>query len=354
MQNFHPKLQRYILLRLIPSHYFMSKNFQLFIQHLWVRTDSLKARIRYYPLWIKVSGGIIAFCCALVILVFIMKGLLTIFHFAKFPKNSTSRRSPKPQSIILQKGTDQPVHFVNSFNPLTTPSPPFGISPSPQSKSFSSQSALLSMVPTGQIVSPTTAQSSSLATPSNPSSNQQGGSSQTSASPSPNQQNQPAQQISSPIVIYFKDQNGQITKYVQPSDSPFATTWGRYVNTFDNYSIDYPSTWQLIKSISNGHEGISLYPPGVDPSSDSAPKIGLGWAVIYTLPNTSATNPVLIQPVTVNGANGTLYTQGAMGSTYIAGLFPNRGGYFGLISNTSSDQMVYIYSHMIGSLLINN
>jgi len=153
-----------------------------------------------------------------------------------------------------------------------------------------------------------------------------------------------------PIQIIFKTPDGGTDVYTPPSTPPVDVTWSRYVNAADRYSIDYPPTWQLVKTAYNGHEGISLYQPGSDPNDPNVQYIGFGLASYYLLPAGDNQQNTYSYPVTISGINGTMYTQGVLGTGSIALVAQTAQGYFGMGSNISSPAFIYVYNHMLQSL----
>lgn len=160
----------------------------------------------------------------------------------------------------------------------------------------------------------------------------------------------------SSIALYFKDtQTGQLTLYQAPSANPDPDIiWKTYVNDADGYSIEYPYNWVPIKIYYVGHEGMAIYPIGVDTNltvQDGLKEIGLGWSPInYQLPFTNPDDVAYSTPITVSRVDGTLYTQGVLGTNNVAAIFPYRGGYFGLGGTANTDDMIYVFRYMLASL----
>ncbi len=174
----------------------------------------------------------------------------------------------------------------------------------------------------------------------------------TQASPSTAQSanNSSGANIAQQIQIIFKTSNGGTQAYVPPSTPPVAVTWKRYINVADRYAIDYPANWQIIMTQYNGHEGMSIYLPGSDPGSPGVQYIGFGLANYYLLPAGNSQQYTYSYPVTVSNINGTMYTQGVLGSGSIATVFPYNQGFFGMGSSISNATFIYIYNHMLQSL----
>ncbi len=151
------------------------------------------------------------------------------------------------------------------------------------------------------------------------------------------------------ISITFQDSNGQTQTYTLPNNPPVQITWGRYTNALDHYSIDYPINWQVIKSIDNGHEGLSIFPPNATDTSQFAPHIGLGLSEYYSVP-TTGTGQIYASNIIVDNLPGLLFTQGQEGDSYVASFFQYQGEYFGLGSSVTSSDLLYVFAHMIYSL----
>lgn len=191
-------------------------------------------------------------------------------------------------------------------------------------------------------------------TTSNGSSNSQttgsGNTQQTNSSNPQPSQSSPSGGGSAPIQIIFKTPDGGTEVYTPPETPPVDVTWARYVNSEDRYSIDYPSNWQVIKTTYNGHEGVSIYLPGTDPNDPNVQYIGFGLANYYLLPGQNSQQSTYSYPISVGTTNGTMYTQGVLGNGSMAGVFQYEQGSFGLGSNVSNSDFIYVYNHMLQSL----
>lgn len=185
------------------------------------------------------------------------------------------------------------------------------------------------------------------------------GSPNTSTSTAGNQQNNPNNSQTSqssvgspstPIQIIFKTPDGGTQVYTPPATPPVDITWGRYVNAADRYSIDYPTNWQVVKTSYNGHEGVSLYLPGTNPSDPNAQYIGFGLASYYLLPAQNSQDSTYSYPISIGSTNGTMYTQGVLGNGSVAAVFQYEQGSFGLGSNVSDPDFIYVYNYMLQSL----
>jgi hypothetical protein len=155
---------------------------------------------------------------------------------------------------------------------------------------------------------------------------------------------------STPIEIIFKTPDGGTEIYTPPATPPVDVTWGRYTNPDDRYSIDYPTNWQVVKTAYNGHEGVSLYLPGTNPSDPNVQYIGFGLATYYLLPGQNSQQNTYSYPITVGSTNGTMDTQGVLGNGSMAAVFSYEQGSFGLGSNVSDPDFIYVYNHMLQSL----
>lgn len=154
-------------------------------------------------------------------------------------------------------------------------------------------------------------------------------------------------------VLYFQDpQTGQVTPYILSGVNPADFTWGRYTNSADGYSIDYPTNWTMIKRNDSGHEGLSLYPPEENPGNNDAKQIGLGWSARYLLPTTGGTEIYYQTSITINNTLGQLFTLGGgdQGGRGTAVLLPHRFGYFGLGGSADTSEFIYVFQHMLSSL----
>lgn len=154
------------------------------------------------------------------------------------------------------------------------------------------------------------------------------------------------------VTIAFQGVNGQIQTYTPPAIPPVSVTWGLYANTQDNYSIEYPTNWQVFKIIDSGHEGLSIYPPDSSDTSQYAAHLGLGVSSFYSIPS-SGDGAIYASNIIVDSILGTLYTRGAEGNSYVASFFLYHNNYFGLGSSVSSPELLYVFAHMIYSLKFN-
>lgn len=156
-----------------------------------------------------------------------------------------------------------------------------------------------------------------------------------------------------PGAFLFRGTFGGLVQYVPPSAQP-QLSWKTYTNQADGYSISYPSDWIVTKSTTNGHQGLSLYPPGTDLHQDvpGGPQgITFGWT---NDPNVipTPTDPDIadLRAITIDGQNGQLYTVASLGRG-INAVFPRpSGGYLALESSAEQDILLVVFQHMLNSL----
>jgi hypothetical protein len=150
------------------------------------------------------------------------------------------------------------------------------------------------------------------------------------------------------VNLVFVDENGEYWTYVPPEIPPINVTWVRYINYQDNYSIEYPSEWEVIKSDYNGHESITLYMPG-DPANIDRPSIAfVGWRANYLSSTAKYTGKI-----TLNGTPGTIYTNGPFGKSSVGAVFQYSKDYFALGSSASDEIFIYVFDHMLRSIEFN-
>ena len=156
------------------------------------------------------------------------------------------------------------------------------------------------------------------------------------------------------IAIIFKNSDGTTFTYIPPGTPPDEVRWGRYTNNISKYAINYPVNWQFLYSVdSEGNEGLILYPPGVDVLDSDSPYITFGFSQsILNQPGTTL-KEAYPTSIIVDGVNGTLYTNGPLGQSYITSILDYRNGNFGLSSSKSDATFAYIYFYMINSLTLN-
>lgn len=148
--------------------------------------------------------------------------------------------------------------------------------------------------------------------------------------------------------IVFINSNGQSQTYIPPDTPPVEITWARYTNQLEHYAIDYPSNWQIYKMQYMKHEAVFIYAPGADVSDPNVQYISYGWSTYFYPPVAS-----YIGSFTLDGVPGTIYTNGSIGSTYIAGVFNYANGFLNLNNNVSDATFAYIFDHMLLSLDFN-
>lgn len=156
------------------------------------------------------------------------------------------------------------------------------------------------------------------------------------------------------IRIVFQNPDGTTFTYIPPGTPPDEVRWGRYTNDKFKYAINFPINWQFVYSLDeNGNEGVALYPPNVDPNSSSSPFIGYGTTDNFSLPTVLDTTGALATPLIVDGYQGTLYTNGPVGQSYIASVLKYSNKFFGLGASKSDATFAYVYYYMINSLTFN-
>jgi hypothetical protein len=155
------------------------------------------------------------------------------------------------------------------------------------------------------------------------------------------------------ITIAFLNPDGSTFTYIPPGTPPDDVRWARYTNENDKYAINYPFNWQFVYSFNNGHEGVALYPPGVDLNDSNSPFIGFGVSDAFHLPAVGNSTGAYVTPIVVDGIAGDLYTNGSLGNSYVASVLPDSGRYFGLGSKISSTTFIYVYYYMLHSLTFN-
>lgn len=155
------------------------------------------------------------------------------------------------------------------------------------------------------------------------------------------------------IRIVFQNPDGSTFTYIPPGTPPDEVRWGRYTNIRERYAINYPSNWQFIYSFNGKHEGVALYPPGVNANDPNSPYIGFGMTDLFLLPVAASAENSYKTSIVVDGQSGTLYTNGSFGNSYIASVMQYSGKYFGLGSSKSTATFAYIYYYMLHSLTFN-
>jgi len=156
------------------------------------------------------------------------------------------------------------------------------------------------------------------------------------------------------IRVVFKNPDGTTTTYIPPGTPPGEVRWGRYTNNRDKYALNYPVNWQFIFSIdADGHEGVALYPPGVDSNNPNSPYIGFGLSESFHLPAADNSVNAYVTKIKIDGVDGDLYTDGPLGNSYIASVLRYSNKYFGLGSRISDPTFAYVYYYMLYSLTFN-
>ncbi len=156
------------------------------------------------------------------------------------------------------------------------------------------------------------------------------------------------------LSMVFQNPDGTTFTYIPPGTPPDEVRWARYTNNIAKYAINYPYNWQFVYSVENGNEGIALYPPGSNPNDPNSQYIGFGIANNFLLPTTNEGSvSAHITPIIADGVPGNLYTNGAIGNSYIASVFSYSGKYFGLAGSKSDTTFAYVYYYMLQSLTFN-
>lgn len=267
----------------------------------------------------------------------------------KTPKNSL--RTIKP---TIFKSSDIPGKTIPS---ITSPT-----GQNPTNSAFSPQSlpthSIINKSPAPrptQVTKPTNKPQgpSSAVQPTSASSNS-GSSGQSQPTASPNPTSIPAPTVaptsaaSSLPQIIFIGPDGQQQAYVPPETPPVEITWARYTNQLEHYAIDYPSNWQIVTTQYRGHAAIFIYAPGADPSDPDVQYISYGWSTYFYPPTASYVGSFMLDDV-----SGTIYTNGSLGSSFIAGVFQYSNGFLVLNNNVSSEEFAYVFNHMLLSLDFN-
>lgn len=158
----------------------------------------------------------------------------------------------------------------------------------------------------------------------------------------------PTGTTSSSSQIVFINSDGEPEAYTPPDTAPVEIIWARYTNQLEHYAIDYPSNWQIVATKYRGHDAIFIYAPGEDPSDPDVQYISYGWSTYFYPPQAS-----FISSFALDGVSGTIYTNGSIGSSFIAGVFNYANGFLILNNNISDEIFAYVFNHMILSLDFN-
>ncbi len=166
--------------------------------------------------------------------------------------------------------------------------------------------------------------------------------------------NKPSNTDLSNVTLYFQDPNGNLQPYVAPTAPPANLSWETYVNTNDHYTIEIPVGWQVVRTLYDGHEGVSIYPPGMNINTslqDGLVAIGFGVSQYdYQVPYINQSQASSIAPITIDGYSGTIYTQGSFGMNTVAAILKYGNYYFGIGGTANSIDTIYIFQHMLESL----
>lgn len=248
------------------------------------------------------------------------------------PTTTQSANASKPKEIISPVGTTINPQKINPT--LTSPSPSkIAVKLTPTINPSTSSS------PTGQpAVAPSTPGASGQTQPTTP------------ANPTiyPTPVGNPTSVPSSGPQIVFIGSDGQPETYTPPSTPPVEIIWARYTNQLEHYAIDYPSNWQIVTTQYRGHDAIFIYAPGADLNDSNVQYISYGWSTYFYPPQAS-----YVGSFTIDGVPGTIYTNGSLGSSFIAGVFNYANGFLVLNNNVSDEVFAYVFNHMILSLDFN-
>lgn len=283
---------------------------------------------------------------AVIVLIIIMLTGITLL--SSTPRNA--KDIPLPSLVSIKPTITSPSTAVTKPKETTTPSlvisrtnTPPPLSPTTRITHTSpTASPTQGTWPTSKPVSPGTTSQPAIvpsggtqpASPANP----------TYAAPNTN----PTSVPSSGPQIVFIGPNGQPQTYTPPATPPVAITWARYTNQLEHYAIDYPSNWQIVTTQYRGHDAVFIYAPSVDLSDPDVQYISYGWSTYFYPPAAS-----YVGSFTLDGVPGTIYTNGAIGSSFIAGVFNYANGFLVLNNNVSDATFVYIFDHMLLSLDFN-
>lgn len=271
-------------------------------------------------------------------------------------KDNNTRKTPGSTAIGNQTPKSNPDSEKKSFNPLTilfgpkkddrnnqNNNIPTGVKPQPNvTAAASSGSTITKVLPDGTKTTQQATGSSTINTTQgtiNPNANiSQGIASNT--------------QVDN-LRIVFQNPDGTTFTYIPPGTPPDEVRWARYTNNVAKYAINYPSNWQFVYSVTDGNEGIALYPPGSSPNNPASHYIGFGVTNSFLLPATGDTSNALVTSIVADGVSGNLYTEGPLGNSYIASVFSYSGKYFGLGGSKSDATFAYVYYYMLQSLTFN-
>lgn len=155
-----------------------------------------------------------------------------------------------------------------------------------------------------------------------------------------------------PSGYVFKDATGAWVTYAPPSSTPPGFTWSSYTNQEDGLTVEYPASWIRVTTTSSQHSGLALYPPGTDlganaPGGPSG--VGLRWFAEYQPPAANDPTVADLHKITVDGREGTLYTQDSLGPS-ITVVVPDKGGEIVLTADASSNVLIYVFQHVLESM----
>ncbi len=164
---------------------------------------------------------------------------------------------------------------------------------------------------------------------------------QPSSTPTPTQ----VSMSNNPPQIIFIGPDGQQQIYTPPATPPVEVTWTRYTNVQDHYTIEYPANWQIITEDNEGQERVFIYMPGADPDDPNTQYIKFGMSTSFTPPQANYSGSF-----TLHGVQGTVYTNGVLGTSYIAAALKYTNGFLVLNNNISEEIFLYIFNYMLYSI----
>jgi hypothetical protein len=128
--------------------------------------------------------------------------------------------------------------------------------------------------------------------------------------------------------------------------------WARFSDQASGAAVEYPSGWQQSTTLADGHQQLTVYPPGADPTADvpgGAPFISFAWTSDFTAWQRGYSTITDSGTVTAGGVTGELYTIGGLGRDVVAA-FPRPGGTSLLFADARDDRVMSVFEHMLGSL----
>jgi hypothetical protein len=283
--------------------------------------------------------GVVIFVLIL-ILVFVIAGK----NQARIQNFQTGGITPAQSNSNSSSGSTKSSTSFNPFNWLFQ---------SNKNSSQSGESQTASSTKENQTTAGTAQSAGATTEQGNVNKSSSGNSSQTGSSGTDNS-NTSSDPNATDFQIVFTDSNGQEQTYTPPVVPPVQVTWTTYINSTYHFSIQYPQDWQVFPQNSSTAQGIILFAPGTNPQDPSQAHIGFAWSVYNFYPADSIdVQGTTTSPAIVTGVDGTIYTRGPIGPSYIVSIFPYDNGYFGFTSLSSNPTYLYIYQYMLQSLQFN-